>query len=351
MSEKIAPKDTCVRVTGGAGFIGSHTCVELLQDGYEVVIVDDLSNASEKVLDRIDTIVGPEAAERLSFYRADVNDREALECIFDENKIDRVIHFAGFKAVGESVSKPIEYYSNNLGNTLTLVDVMREHGCKSIIFSSSATVYGDPDSLPLTEESPKKNATNPYGWTKWMIEQILTDLHTADPEWNVVLLRYFNPIGAHPSGLMGEDPKGIPNNLLPYVAQTAIGKRSEVHVFGNDYDTPDGTGVRDYIHVCDLASGHAAALAWMNGREGVEVFNLGTGKGTSVLEIIKAFSKACGHDVPYVIDPRRPGDVATNYADCSKAKEQMSWEAKYGIDDMCRDSWNWQTKNPNGYEG
>ena len=350
MSEKIAPKDTCVLVTGGAGFIGSHF-VKLLQDGYEVVIVDDLSNASEKVLDRIDTIVGPEAAERLSFYRADVNDREALECIFDENKIDRVIHFAGFKAVGESVSKPIEYYSNNLGNTLTLVDVMREHGCKSIIFSSSATVYGDPDSLPLTEESPKKNATNPYCWTKWMIEQILTDLHTADPEWNVVLLRYFNPIGAHPSGLMGEDPKGIPNNLLPYVAQTAIGKRSEVHVFGNDYDTPDGTGVRDYIHVCDLASGHAAALAWMNGREGVEVFNLGTGKGTSVLEIIKAFSKACGHDVPYVIDPRRPGDVATNYADCSKAKEQMSWEAKYGIDDMCRDSWNWQTKNPNGYEG
>ena len=348
MSEKIAPKDTCVLVTGGAGFIGSPTCVELLQDGYEVVIVDDLSNASEKVLDRIDTIVGPEAAERLSFYRADVNDREALECIFDENKIDRVIHFAGFKAVGESVSKPIEYYSNNLGNTLTLVDVMREHGCKSIIFSSSATVYGDPDSLPLTEESPKKNATNPYGWTKWMIEQILTDLHTADPEWNVVLLRYFNPIGAHPSGLMGEDPKGIPNNLLPYVAQTAIGKRSEVHVFGNDYDTPDGTGVRDYIHVCDLASGHAAALAWMNGREG---FNLGTGKGTSVLEIIKAFSKACSHDVPYVIDPRRPGDVATNYADCSKAKEQMGWEAKYGIDDMCRDSWNWQTKNPNGYEG
>ena len=318
MSEKKDPKDTCVLVTGGAGFIGSHTCVELLQDGYQVVIVDDLSNASEKVLDRIDTIVGDEAAKRLSFYRADVNDREALECIFDENDIDRVIHFAGFKAVGESVSKPIEYYTNNLGNTLTLVDVMRNHGCKSIIFSSSATVYGDPDSLPLTEASPKKSATNPYGWTKWMIEQILTDLHTADPEWNVVLLRYFNPIGAHPSGLMGEDPKGIPNNLLPYVAQTAIGKRSEVHVFGNDYPTPDGTGVRDYIHVCDLASGHAAALAWMNGREGVEVFNLGTGRGTSVLQIIEAFSKACGHEVPYVIDPRRPGDVAENYADCSR---------------------------------
>ncbi len=349
MSEKIAPADTCVLVTGGAGFIGSHTVVELLQNGYQVVIVDDLSNASEKVLDRIDTIVGEDAAERLTFYRADVNDREALECIFDENKIDRVIHFAGFKAVGESVSKPVEYYSNNIGNTLTLVDVMREHGCKSIIFSSSATVYGDPDSLPLTEASPKKPATNPYGWTKWMIEQILSDLTVADPEWNVVLLRYFNPIGAHPSGLMGEDPKGIPNNLLPYVAQTAIGKRSEVHVFGNDYDTPDGTGVRDYIHVCDLAAGHAAALAWMNGREGVEVFNLGTGKGTSVLEIITAFGKACGKDVPYVIDPRRPGDVTANYADCSKAKNEMGWEAKFNIDDMCRDSWNWQSHNPNGY--
>ena len=349
MSEKKDPKDTCVLVTGGAGFIGSHTVVELLQNGYQVVIVDDLSNASEKVLDRIDAIVGEDAAERLTFYRADVNDRVALECIFDSNPIDRVIHFAGFKAVGESVVKPIEYYTNNLGNTLTLVDVMRSHGCKSIIFSSSATVYGDPDSLPLTEASPKKNATNPYGWTKWMIEQILTDLHTADPEWNVVLLRYFNPIGAPPSGLMGEDPKGIPNNLLPYVAQTAIGKRSEVHVFGDDYPTPDGTGVRDYIHVCDLATGHAAALAWMNGREGVEVFNLGTGRGTSVLEIIKAFSRACGHDVPYVIDPRRAGDVAENYADCSKAKEQMGWEAKYGIDEMCRDSWNWQSKNPNGY--
>ncbi len=351
MSEKIAPADTCVLVTGGAGFIGSHTVVELLQGGYEVIIVDDLSNASEKVLDRIDTIVGEDAAERLSFYRADVNDREALECIFDENDIDRVIHFAGYKAVGESVSKPVEYYSNNIGNTLTLVDVMREHGCKSIIFSSSATVYGDPDSLPLTEASPKKPATNPYGWTKWMIEQILSDLTVADPEWNVVLLRYFNPIGAHPTGLMGEDPKGIPNNLLPYVAQTAIGKRSEVHVFGNDYDTPDGTGVRDYIHVCDLAAGHAAALAWMNGREGVEVFNLGTGKGTSVLEIITAFGKACGKEVPYVIDPRRPGDVTANYADCSKAKTEMGWEAKYDIDDMCRDSWNWQSHNPNGYEG
>lgn len=298
MTQTLAAQDTCVLVTGGAGFIGSHTVVELLERGYQVVIVDDLSNASAKVEDRIKTIVGPEAAANLTLYVADVNDREALTRIFDAHRIDRVIHFAGYKAVGESVTKPIEYYSNNIGNTLTLVDVMREHDCKSIIFSSSATVYGDPDSLPLTEESPKKPATNPYGWTKWMIEQMLTDLHTADPEWNVVLLRYFNPIGAHASGLMGEDPKGIPNNLLPYVAQTAIGKREAVHVFGDDYPTPDGTGVRDYIHVCDLASGHAAALAWMNGREGVEVFNLGTGRGTSVLEIIRAFGEACGHEVP-----------------------------------------------------
>ena len=351
MSHTKEPKDTCVLVTGGAGFIGSHTVVELLEHDYQVVIMDDLSNASEKVLDRIDQIVGEERAARLSFYRADVANREALEAVFDDNQIDRVIHFAGFKAVGESVSKPIEYYANNLGNTLALVDVMREHGCKDIIFSSSATVYGDPDSLPLTEESPKKPATNPYGWTKWMIEQILTDLHTADPEWNVVLLRYFNPIGAHPSGLMGEDPKGIPNNLLPYVAQVAVGKRECVHVFGDDYDTPDGTGVRDYIHVMDLASGHVAALAWMNGRTGCEIFNLGTGKGTSVLEIVKAFSRACGRDLPYQIDPRRPGDVTANYADCSKAKREMGWEARYDIDDMCRDSWNWQQKNPDGYEG
>ena len=351
MSEAKNPQDTCVLVTGGAGFIGSHTVVDLLQNGYRAIIVDDLSNASEKVIDRITTIVGPEAAANLSFYVADVNDRDALARIFTENDVDRVIHFAGFKAVGESVTKPIEYYSNNLGTTLTLVDVMREHGVKSIIFSSSATVYGDPDSLPLTEESPKKPATNPYGWTKWMIEQILTDLHTADPEWNVVLLRYFNPIGAHPSGLMGEHPKGIPNNLLPYVAQVAIGKREAVHVFGNDYDTPDGTGVRDYIHVCDLASGHVAALNWMNGKTGVEIFNLGTGKGTSVLEIIKAFSAACGKELPYVIEPRRAGDVTANYADCTKAKEQMGWEARYGIDEMCRDSWNWQSRNPNGYEG
>lgn len=351
MSETLTPENTCVLVTGGAGFIGSHTVVELLQQGYQVVVVDNLYNASPIALKRVAKIVGPNAAAHLTFYEADVNDRDALERIFTEHHIDRVIHFAGYKAVGESVHKPIEYYSNNIGNTLTLVDVMRNHNCKSIIFSSSATVYGDPDSLPLTEESPKKSATNPYGWTKWMIEQILSDLTVADPEWNVVLLRYFNPIGAHPSGLIGEDPKGIPNNLVPYVAQTAIGKRDAVHVFGGDYDTPDGTGVRDYIHVCDLASGHAAALAWMNGRTGVEIFNLGTGKGTSVLEIIKAFSKACGHDIPYVIDPRRDGDVTANYADCSKAEHMLGWKAQYNIEDMCRDSWNWQSHNPDGFAG
>ena len=351
MSEKKAPQDTCVLVTGGAGFIGSHTVVKLLEGGYQVIIVDDLSNASEKVLDRIDTIVGADAAKNLSFYRADVNDREALEAIFDDNDIDAVIHFAGYKAVGESVDKPIEYYSNNIGNTLTLVDVMREHGCKSLIFSSSATVYGDADTLPLTEESPKKFATNPYGWTKWMIEEILRSVCISDDEWNVVELRYFNPIGAHPSGLMGEDPKGIPNNLLPYVSQVAVGRRDAVHVFGNDYDTPDGTGVRDYIHVMDLAAGHVAALKWMVGRSGCEVFNLGTGNGTSVLEIIKAFSEACGHEVPYVIEPRRPGDVASNYADCTKAREMLGWVAEFGIAEMCRDAWNWQSTNPNGYEG
>ena len=351
MSEAIESTNTCVLVTGGAGFIGSHTVIELLQSGYEVVVVDDLSNASVVALDRVRQIVGDEAASRLSFYEDNVLDRDALDRIFDEHPIDRVIHFAGFKAVGESVKKPVEYYHNNIESTLTLVDVMRNHGCKSIIFSSSSTVYGDPDKLPLTEESPKKACTNPYGWTKWMIEQILTDLHTADPEWDVVLLRYFNPIGAHPSGLIGEDPKGIPNNLVPYVAQVAVGKLKAVQVFGDDYPTPDGTGVRDYIHVVDLAKGHVAALAWMNGKSGVEVFNLGTGKGTSVLEVIRAFSKACGKELPYVIKPRRGGDIAANWCDASKAERLMGWKAQYDIDDMCRDSWNWQSHNPNGFEG
>ena len=350
MSEAIKPQDTCVLVTGGAGFIGSHTVIELLQSGYEVVVVDDLSNASAIALDRVRQIVGDEAAQRLTFYEDNVLDRDAMNRIFDQHDIDRVIHFAGFKAVGESVTKPIEYYHNNIENTLVLVDVMRNHGCKSIIFSSSSTVYGDPDSLPLTEESPKKPATNPYGWTKWMIEQILTDLHIADPEWNVVLLRYFNPIGAHPSGLIGEDPKGIPNNLVPYVAQVAVGKLAAVQVYGNDYPTPDGTGVRDYIHVVDLARGHVAALNWMNGREGVEVFNLGTGKGSSVLEVVAAFSKACGKELPYVIRERRGGDIAANWCDASKAERMLGWKAQYDINDMCRDSWNWQSHNPNGFE-
>ena len=341
----------CILVTGGCGFIGSHTVVALLERGYEVVIVDDLSNSSDKVLDRIDDIVGDESAERLTFVRADVADRDALDAVFEEFPIDAVIHFAGFKAVGESVEKPIEYYANNIGNTLVLVDAMRDHGCKSIVFSSSATVYGDPDALPLTEDSPKKPATNPYGWTKWMIEQILTDLAAADDRWDVVLLRYFNPIGAHESGLIGEDPKGIPNNLVPYVAQVAVGRRDAVHVFGNDYDTPDGTGVRDYIHVVDLARGHVAALEWMNGRTGCEIFNLGTGTGSSVLDVIKAFSEACGKELPYVIEPRRPGDVTANWADCTKAEQEMGWKAERDLADMCRDSWNWQSHNPNGYNG
>ena len=349
MSQMLEPQDTCVLVTGGAGFIGSHTVVELLNCNYQVVIVDDLSNASEVAVSRVRQIVGDEKAQNLTFYKANVLDRDAMEKIFTDHNIDRVIHFAGFKAVGESVTKPIEYYHNNIENTLVLVDVMRNHGCKSIVFSSSSTVYGDPDSLPLTEQSPKKSATNPYGWTKWMIEQILTDLHTADPEWNVVLLRYFNPIGAHPSGLIGEDPKGIPNNLVPYVAQVAVDKREAVQVYGNDYPTPDGTGVRDYIHVCDLASGHVSALRWMNGREGVEVFNLGTGTGSSVLDVIHAFSKACGKELPYVIRERRGGDIAANWCDATKAEREMGWKAQYNLADMCRDSWNWQSRNPNGF--
>ena len=351
MSETKSPQDTCVLVTGGCGFIGSHTVVVLLQRGYQVVVVDNLSNASPVVLERITQIVGQEAAGQLTFYEVDVRDAEMLEKVFSQHDVDAVIHFAGYKAVGESVQKPIEYFSNNIGNTLALVDVMRRHDCKSIVFSSSATVYGDPDALPLTEESPKKPATNPYGWTKWMIEEILRSLVVPDPDWNVVLLRYFNPIGAHPSGLIGEDPKGIPNNLVPYVAQVAVGRRDAVHVFGDDYDTPDGTGVRDYIHVMDLAEGHAAALAWMAGRTGCEVFNLGTGRGSSVLEVIHAYARACGRELPYVVEPRRAGDVTANYADCTKARELLGWEARYGIAEMCRDSWNWQSHNPNGYAG
>ena len=340
-----------VLVTGGTGYIGSHTVVELLEEGYHVVVVDNLANSSAASLDRIAQIVGPEAAAKLEFHQVDIRDRAALDKVFSAANVDHVIHFAGLKAVGESIEKPLEYYENNLTGTLTLLEAMRDGGCTSIVFSSSATVYGDPDELPLTEMSPKKPATNPYGWTKWMIEQILTDIAAADPAWSVVLLRYFNPIGAHPSGLIGEDPKGIPNNLLPYVAQVAVGKRECVHVFGDDYPTPDGTGVRDYIHVVDLAKGHVAALSWMRDKHGVEVFNLGTGKGTSVFEIVRAFSDACGRELPIQIDPRRAGDIAVNYANCDKALDVLGWKAERGIEEMCRDAWRWQSTNPDGFGG
>lgn len=334
-----------ILVTGGAGYIGSHTCVELLNEGYEVVVMDNLYNSSKKALDRVEDITG----KKFTFYETDMLDREGVKKIFDQEKIDAVIHFAGLKAVGESVRKPIEYYYNNMAGTLILCDEMRNHGVKNIIFSSSATVYGDPAEIPITENCPKGTCTNPYGWTKSMLEQVLTDIHTADPEWNVILLRYFNPIGAHKSGLIGEDPKGIPNNLLPYVAQVAIGKLPKINVFGNDYDTPDGTGVRDYIHVVDLAKGHVKAIQKLADREGVSIYNLGTGKGYSVLDVIHAFEKACGHELPYEIQGRRPGDIAVCYAKCDKAKEELGWEAQYGIEEMCADSWNWQSKNPNGY--
>ena len=334
-----------VLVTGGTGFIGSHTVVELLNAGYDVVIADNLYNSKALVVDRIETITG----KRPAFYEIDVQDRAALTDLFDKEGIDAVIHFAGYKAVGESTRKPLEYYSNNIGSTLVLCDVMRQHGCKKIVFSSSATVYGDPAFIPITEECPMGTTTNPYGETKAMQERILTDLWRSDNEWQVMLLRYFNPIGAHVSGLIGEDPKGIPNNLLPYVAQVASGKREIVHVLGNDYDTPDGTGVRDYIHVVDLAKGHVSAIKGMETLPGVQIFNLGTGNGYSVLDIIKAFSKACGHDIPYVIDPRRPGDVATCYSDPTKAREVLGWVAENSIEDMCRDAWRWQSNNPDGY--
>ena len=334
-----------ILVTGGAGYIGSHTCVELLNEGYEVVVVDNLYNASIKAVDRIREITGKD----IKFYETDIRDYNALFNIFSEEKIDTVIHFAGLKAVGESVSKPLEYYENNISGTLNLCKAMRENGCKNIIFSSSATVYGNPEFVPITEQCPKGECTNPYGWTKHMLEQILTDLHTSDPEWNVILLRYFNPIGAHKSGLIGEDPKGIPNNLLPYVAQVAIGKLQCVGVFGNDYDTPDGTGVRDYIHVVDLALGHVKAIDKIKENPGVKIYNLGTGKGYSVLDVIKAFEKACGHTIPYEIKPRRAGDIATCYSDATLAKQELGWQAQYGIEEMCADSWRWQSMNPDGY--
>ena len=335
-----------ILVTGGVGFIGSHTVVELQNAGYDVVVLDNLCNANPKVLDRIEAITG----KKVPFYKGDIRDREALNEIFEKESIDSVIHFAGLKAVGESVQKPLEYYDNNISGTLVLVDVMRQHGCKNIIFSSSATVYGDPAFVPITEECPKGVCTNPYGWTKSMLEQILSDIQKADNEWNVVLLRYFNPIGAHKSGTIGENPNGIPNNLMPYITQVAVGKREELGVFGDDYDTPDGTGVRDYIHVVDLALGHVKALKKIEEKAGLKIYNLGTGCGYSVLDVVHNFEKASGVKIPYSIKPRRAGDIATCYADAAKAKEELGWEAQYGILEMCEDSWRWQKNNPNGYD-
>ncbi len=335
-----------ILVTGGAGFIGSHTVVELQNAGYDVVVVDNLVNASAKVIGRVEAITG----KKVPFYETDIRDREGLEKIFAAEKPDAVIHFAGLKAVGESVRLPWEYYENNIAGTLTLVDVMRKNNCKNIIFSSSATVYGDPAFVPITEECPKGTCTNPYGWTKSMLEQILTDIQFADKEWNVVLLRYFNPIGAHESGTIGENPNGIPNNLMPYITQVAVGKLEKLHVFGNDYDTPDGTGVRDYIHVVDLALGHVKALQKLAPGSGLNIYNLGTGVGYSVLDIVKNFEKATGKEIPYVIDPRRPGDIATCYSSAEKAKKELGWTAQRGILEMCKDSWHWQSTNPNGYD-
>ncbi len=336
-----------ILVSGGAGYIGSHTVLKLLENGYEVVVFDNLSNSSEESLNRVQKLAG----KSLKFYKADMLDKATIDRIFDENPdITALIHFAGLKAVGESVAKPIEYYKNNIGGTITLLESMKEHGVKNIIFSSSATVYGEPEFVPITEDCPKGVCTNPYGWSKSMIEQILTDVHTADSEWNVVLLRYFNPIGAHQSGLIGEDPQGIPNNLVPYIAQVAVGKREHLNVFGNDYKTHDGTGVRDYIHVCDLADGHIKALEKISSENGgVLIYNLGTGIGYSVLDVLKAYNKACGRELPYVICPRRPGDTDASYSDPTLAEKELGWKAEYSIDDMCRDSWNWQKNNPNGY--
>ena len=333
-----------VLVTGGAGYIGSHTVVELLNVGKEVVIVDDLSNSSEKVLDRIEEITG----KRPKFYKVNILDEEEFEKIFEENKIDSIIHFAGFKAVGESVAKPLAYYTNNLVNTLIVLNTMKKYGVRNLVFSSSATVYGDPHTCPILENFPL-STTNPYGSTKLMIEDILRDITKADKELNVAILRYFNPVGAHESGRIGEEPNGIPNNLMPYITKVAIGKLEMLSVYGNDYPTHDGTGVRDYIHVVDLALGHLKALEKLETNPGLVTYNLGTGKGYSVLDMVKAFGKACGHEIPYKIVERRPGDVAMCYADPTKAKNELGWEAKYDLDRMCADSWRWQSNNPNGY--
>lgn len=336
-----------VLVTGGAGYIGSHTSIVLLDQGYDVVVVDNLCNSKKIAVDRIEELSG----KKVAFYECDVCDTEKMREIFKNENIDAVIHFAGLKAVGESVSIPLRYYQNNLESTLSLLQVMEEFKVNNLVFSSSATVYGDPASVPIREDFPTGATTNPYGTTKVMIERIITDYCAANKDFNAVLLRYFNPVGAHISGKIGEDPSGIPNNLTPYITQTAVGKREAVHVFGNDYPTPDGTGVRDYIHVVDLAEGHAASLKLMEkGNCGLKVYNLGTGKGYSVLEMIAAFSKAVGKQIPYVIDGRRPGDIAECYADPTKAYEELGWKANKGIDDMCADSWRWQKMNPNGFE-
>jgi len=334
-----------ILLTGGAGFIGSHTYVELLKAGHEAVIADNFYNASELVLDRLQTITG----KPVCCYNVDVCDAEALDKVFCEHSFDAVIHFAGYKAVGESVAKPLEYYRNNIDSTLTLCDVMRKHGVKRIVFSSSATVYGTSDEMPLVENMRTGGCTNPYGWTKYMIEQILQDTAHANPDWSVALLRYFNPIGAHESGLIGEDPVGIPNNLMPYITQVASGKLAQLRVFGNDYPTPDGTGVRDYIHVVDLARGHVAACQYLMNNAGCDVFNLGTGTGYSVLDLVNAFQRVNDIQIPYAIVDRRPGDVARCYSDASKALEKLGWKAEKTLDDMCRDAWRWQSNNPNGY--
>ena len=334
-----------ILVTGGAGYIGSHTLVELIEKGYETVVVDNFSNSSPKSIQRVEQITG----KSVTLYEGDIRDAALMSKIFTEHTIDWVIHFAGLKAVGESCEKPVEYYDNNLNGTLNLIRVMRENNCKKIVFSSSATVYGTPEKLPLDETCKTGGTTNPYGTSKFFQEIMLEDLYKADQEWTVVLLRYFNPVGAHASGLIGEDPKGIPNNLTPYIAKVAIGELKEIGVFGNDYPTPDGTGVRDYIHVVDLAKGHVAAIDKIQ-KSGVYTYNLGTGIGYSVMDVIRSFEKACGKKLPYAVKPRRAGDIASCYSNASKAEKELGWKAEYGIDEMCASLWNWQSKNPNGYK-
>lgn len=334
-----------ILLTGGAGYIGSHIAVELLKQNEDIVIVDNLSNSQVTAIDRIEEITGKE----IKFYHTDIRDEEALEYVFENESIDSVIHLAGLKAVGESVEKPIEYYENNFMGTVVLCKVMKKYKVKNIIFSSSATIYGEPAEMPIKESTAKGTCTNPYGWTKWMIEQFLTDIYESDKDWNIVILRYFNPVGAHESGLIGEDPKGIPNNLTPYITQVAVGKLEKLNVFGDDYDTVDGTGVRDYIHVVDLAKGHVKSLNKIRNNDGLEIYNLGTGQGYSVLQVINAFVEATGKEIPYQVVERRAGDIAECYCDASKAKNELGWQAEYDIDRMCKDAWRWQANNPNGY--